>query len=81
MTWQLSAQAPLSAPESWWTIVWILWAAIFWTLVTCLVIFAIRQAVSRNPRASAQAILAERFARGEISEQEYRDRLAVLRDS
>ncbi len=30
---------------------------------------------------SAQAILATRFARGEISETEYRERCAVLRDA
>jgi putative membrane protein len=29
---------------------------------------------------SPEQILAARFARGEISETEYRDRLAVLRD-
>jgi putative membrane protein len=82
MTWQLSTQAPPSAPESCWTIMWVVWAVIFWTLVTGLVIFLVwHRAASRNPRASAQAILSERFAQGEISETEYRDRLAVLRDS
>lgn len=32
------------------------------------------------PAASPEQLLAARFARGEISETEYRDRLAVLRD-
>ena len=30
-------------------------------------------------RATAEQVLAERFARGEIDEQEYQSRLAVLR--
>lgn len=81
LTVKVISQAPGWEPGPWWTIVWILWAVIFWTLVTGLVIFLIRQRTrDRNPGAAAQAILAERFARGEISEQEYRERLAVLRD-
>ncbi len=31
------------------------------------------------PAASAEAILADRYARGEIDEQEYQQRLATLR--
>jgi putative membrane protein len=31
------------------------------------------------PRPSAEQVLAERFARGEIDEQEYQSRLAALR--
>ena len=34
---------------------------------------------SAEPRQAAEDLLAERFARGDISEQEYRDRLDVLR--
>ena len=32
------------------------------------------------PPSTPEEVLAARFARGEISETEYRDRLAVLRD-
>ena len=32
----------------------------------------------RGPRVSAQEILAERYARGEISHEEYRERLTHL---
>jgi putative membrane protein len=32
------------------------------------------------PRVSAEQVLAERFARGEIDEPEYASRLAALRD-
>jgi putative membrane protein len=37
-------------------------------------------AASPSPR-SPEGLLAERFARGEISEKEYRQRLSVLRDA
>ena len=33
-----------------------------------------------QPPPSPEQILADRFARGEITDTEYRDRLAVLRD-
>ncbi|OBI51123.1 SHOCT domain-containing protein [Mycobacterium sp. E787] len=33
-----------------------------------------------TPTFTPEQVLAARFARGEIDEQEYRDRLAVLRD-
>ncbi len=33
----------------------------------------------RSQRPAAESVLAERYARGEIDEGEYRDRLAVLR--
>jgi putative membrane protein len=32
-----------------------------------------------SPSSTAEAVLAERYARGEIDEDEYRERLAVLR--
>jgi putative membrane protein len=32
-----------------------------------------------SPSASAEGVLAERFARGEVTEEEYRARLEVLR--
>jgi putative membrane protein len=32
-----------------------------------------------SPSASAEAVLAERYARGDVTEQEYRARLEVLR--
>ncbi|MBA2273203.1 MAG: SHOCT domain-containing protein [Actinobacteria bacterium] len=38
-----------------------------------------RQGVQQRPILSGEAVLAERYARGEVTEEEYRDRLAVLR--
>jgi putative membrane protein len=55
---------------------------LIWVLVVVGVLALVRH-LSRNasatPRATAEELLAERFARSEINEQEYRDRLDVLR--
>ena len=56
---------------------------LFWALViagtVALVMYATRgRQDSQSP--SPEQLLAARFARGEISETEYRDRLATLRD-
>lgn len=58
---------------------------LFWALIVvgivALVTFVSRdRRPPQSPPASPEQILAARFARGEISEPEYRDRLAVLRD-
>ena len=37
-------------------------------------------AADTTPKASPEQVLAARFARGEINETEYRDRIAVLRE-
>ncbi|KUL21112.1 SHOCT domain-containing protein [Streptomyces regalis] len=62
---------------------------LFWTLVITLGVLLFR-ALARSegtdapktgassPAPSAEQLLAERFARGEIDEDEYRRRLAVL---
>ena len=39
-----------------------------------------RYPADRGGRGSGEAALAERYARGEIDEHEYRNRLAVLRE-
>jgi putative membrane protein len=55
---------------------------LIWVLVVVGVLALVRH-LSRNasatPRATAEELVAERFARSEISEQEYRDGLDVLR--
>ncbi|KMO72486.1 MULTISPECIES: SHOCT domain-containing protein [Mycolicibacterium] len=61
---------------------------LFWALLIVGIVALIRYAIGnqRNrpplpPDApSPEQALAARFARGEISESEFRDRLAVLRD-
>jgi putative membrane protein len=54
---------------------------LFWVLVVVGVIALVRY-LRRQPSASrpaAEELLAERYARGEITEQEYQERLDVLR--
>jgi putative membrane protein len=57
---------------------------VFWGLlilaVVALVRYPGRAAQSTAPRLDAEQVLAERFARGDIDEPEYRQRLDVLRD-
>jgi putative membrane protein len=57
---------------------------VFWALVIAAVIVLVRYLVGAQRTSNdrtPQQILAERFARGEIDEQEYRARLATLRDN
>ena len=61
------------------------WGALmmtFWGLVVAGIIWAVVRATRRpepDPRARARELLAERFARGEISAEEYHERLSALR--
>jgi putative membrane protein len=61
----------------WFGILWL----VFWVLVVGGVFYLVRQRSARwRPERSAESVLSERYARGEISEEEYRQRLAVLRE-
>jgi putative membrane protein len=52
---------------------------LFWGLVIAGVILLVRY-LARDPRITdPERILAERFARGEIDEEDYRSRLTTLR--
>ncbi|AII03822.1 SHOCT domain-containing protein [Rhodococcus opacus] len=61
--------------------------ALFWGLLIVGIILLVRYMNhpfpappgGAPPLRSAEAVLAERFARGEIDEQEYRSRLTILR--
>jgi len=62
---------------------------VFWAAVITAVVLVVRYlADSRRPAggpatqgpARAEDLLAERFARGEIDDDEYRQRLTLLRD-
>ena len=61
----------------------VLWMIVSWGLIA-LVVFLLVRAVAGGPSdrserpKDARQILEERFARGEISEEEYRDRRGVL---
>lgn len=66
---------------------WAAWAAMtitmigFWALVIWAVATFVRGNASAGPdrRRDPEEILAERFARGEINEDEFRDRRDLLR--
>jgi putative membrane protein len=57
--------------HAWWPLLWLLWL-----LGIGLLIFLFTR---RRRRSSAEAIVAERYARGEIGADEYRERLAILK--
>jgi len=61
----------------WWIVFPILWFLLFATVVF-LIARRARRGFGR-PHASGVSVLGERYARGEIDEAEYRQRLAVLR--
>jgi putative membrane protein len=62
---------------------WILLVPLFWILVIGFAVFLIRRTMWRNRRQEsvlgAEGVLRERYARGEIDETEFRQRLEVLR--
>ncbi len=57
--------------HAWWPLFWL-----FWLLLIGLLIFLFAR--RGRPGPTARAILAERYARGEISADEYKERLANL---
>lgn len=62
-------------PGGWWVIF-----PLFWLLLIGGVIFALVRSRGRwREGRSAEGVLAERYARGEIAEDEYRERLNVLK--
>lgn len=66
------------AHGGWWPIFPLLW----FVVIAGVIFFFGKRARGRmhhQPYLSGQAVLAERFARGEITEEEYRTRLGVLR--
>jgi putative membrane protein len=66
-------------PGGWWPIFPILLLLVIGTIITTIVLSRRRHHAWAGPRAG-EAKLAERFAAGEITEQEYRERRAVLRE-
>jgi putative membrane protein len=66
-------------PGGWWPIIPILWLLVIGAIVTAIVLTRRRNCALAGPRAGEDR-LAERFAAGEITEQEYRERRAVLKE-
>jgi putative membrane protein len=65
--------------DGWWPVFPVLWLLVIGALVTTVVLSRRRNAGLTGQRAG-EARLAERFAAGEIDEQEYRTRRAVLKE-
>jgi putative membrane protein len=82
MSWLLTVTTPLASVsdehEHWWFVFpffWLLWLGVIATVLY----FVFRRKPRRwNGSDRAKAILAERFARGEISGEEFRERLEQL---
>jgi putative membrane protein len=70
----LFVYASSSHDGHWWIVFPIFWAV----LIGGLIVFLWRRGGRGGPRDPAKRILGERFARGEISADEYRERLAQL---
>lgn len=60
---------------------WFLVFPLFWlSVVVVLAIVFRRRRWGHTHDGSGEALLGERYARGEITEEEYRQRLSVIRD-
>jgi putative membrane protein len=53
---------------------------VFWAALVIGVVYVLRRPRRPNPGHAAADALGERYARGEIDEDEYRKRLRVLRE-
>ena len=69
-------------------LLWVLFMVALWALVIMAVVWLVRSFTNRGPvtaqrgmriDSGAEQILAQRFAHGQIDENEYRSRLGVLR--
>lgn len=61
---------------------WFVVFPLFWLAVIVGVVLILRRRGWDHPRlGSGEAALAERYARGEITEEEYRRRASVLRET
>jgi putative membrane protein len=60
---------------------WFLVFPLFWLAVIVTFVFLFRRrGWGHGHGTPGEAVLGERYARGEITEQEYRQRIAVLRE-
>ena len=75
MAGEVLARAENWGPGAWWPIFPLLWLL----LVGVLVVALFRRGARWQSSRSAENVLGERYARGEIGEDEYRERLNVLK--
>jgi putative membrane protein len=77
---QLLADADGWGHMSEWGWGWMIFGSLFWAAAMGLVVWAVvRNPGAAPPKADPEAILAERFALGEISADEFTERRAALR--
>lgn len=82
--WMFVAQMYWGPMSGWgWAGMWfgVIAMVLFWVMVIALVMWLVRgsgRGIRRDPQDRAKEILAERYARGEIDTQEYRERLGNL---
>jgi putative membrane protein len=67
------------ADAGWWPGFGLLWIALFWGFA--VLFFWRRRGWRGHPSATGEAVLGERYARGEITEDEYRERIRVLKSA
>jgi putative membrane protein len=78
---ELALHAGWGGPGPWIGLAWLV------VVVTLVAFFAFRasrwrgRGFEHRPHSSAEAVLAERYARGEITEDEYRSARAVLKEN
>jgi putative membrane protein len=65
-------------PGAWWPIFPLFWIAL-WGVLIFVFLRSRRRWGGWHASHSGEGVLAERYARGEINEEEYRARLTVLR--
>lgn len=78
---QILAQHPGWDRVGWWPLIPIAWAVFLIVVVIVAAVVLSRRGIGWHRQPSAETVLAERYARGEIDEDEYRQRLAVLKES
>ena len=62
------------------SMMWMMWlfGLIFWVGLIAFGVWAVRRFTERRPAGGARQILEERFARGEIDDEEFQRRLRTL---
>jgi putative membrane protein len=74
---ELLAHSSDWGPGLWWPIFPLFWVLLWGVLI--FTVFRFRRGGGWHHGHSAESVLAERYARGEISVEEYRERLGVLK--
>ena len=77
---EVSAVLAVMAGHEWGGAPWWFLFPLFWVAVVIGLAFLFRRGWYHRQGGSGEAVLGERYARGEITEEEYRRRKAVLRE-